>query len=114
VTRLRLRHFEKINDAAGCRQTAEIWERLNRTDADSLYMAACMRAVTAAVIGQAPSTDATRLAAADADRAMTWLRKAVAAGYRDVPHMLKDPDLAAVRRRADFADLLWDLVDAGK
>src|SRR5262249_7877417 len=25
---LRLRHFKKMNDAAGCRQTAEMWENL--------------------------------------------------------------------------------------
>src|SRR5262249_25148929 len=47
---LRLRHFEKAKDAAGCRRTAEMWEDLKRTDADSLYNAACMRAVTAAVL----------------------------------------------------------------
>ena len=50
VLDVRLRYFEKTQDVAGCRQTAEMWEHWMRTDADSLYHAACMRAVTAAVI----------------------------------------------------------------
>ncbi len=32
VMDLRPRHFEKTMDAAGCRATAEMWEKLNRTD----------------------------------------------------------------------------------
>ena len=49
MTILRLRHFEKARDAAGCRQTAQMWEKLKRTDTDSLYNSTRMRAVTAAV-----------------------------------------------------------------
>src|SRR5262249_38938961 len=58
VMDLRLRHFEKTGDAAGCRQTAEMWEQLKRTDADSLYRAARMRAVTAAVLRAADASPA--------------------------------------------------------
>jgi hypothetical protein len=110
VVDLRLRHFQKAKDAAGCRATAEMWERLNRTDADSLYTAACYRAVTAGVAGQAPGADAIRLA--DAVQAVAWLRKAVAAGYRDVPTILKDNDLDPLRGQADFAAFLADLAEA--
>ena len=39
------------------------------------------------------------------------LRQAVAKGYRDVAHLLDDADLAPLRRRADYAALLWDLAD---
>jgi tetratricopeptide (TPR) repeat protein len=111
VMDLRLRHFEKSKEASGCRATAEMWEKLNRADTASLYTAACMRAVTAAVGGQTPGADAARLANEDADRAMAWLRKALAAGYADIPHLLADADLAALCRRADYAELLWDLAD---
>jgi hypothetical protein len=70
----------------------------------ALYDAACVHALAAA------GADA---AAADgyAGRAVGLLRRAVAAGYADVPHLLADPDLAAVRGRADYADLLRDLAD---
>ena len=35
-----------------------MWEQLARTDAGSLYKAACYRAVTAAVLRKAPDADA--------------------------------------------------------
>jgi serine/threonine protein kinase/tetratricopeptide (TPR) repeat protein len=104
---LRLRHFERVGDAAGCRQTAEMWENLNRADADSLYNAACMRAVTAAVLRETDGSSA----GAEADRAMAWLRRALAAGYTDVANVKRDQDLDALRDRADFTKLVVELED---
>jgi tetratricopeptide (TPR) repeat protein len=108
---LRLRHFETARDAAGCRDTAAMWEQLARTDAGSLYKAACYRAVTAAVLGDSPDADAAadQFASEEADRAMAWLRKAVAAGYKDRGLMEKDKDLDALRSRADFRELVESL-----
>jgi tetratricopeptide (TPR) repeat protein len=105
VMDLRLRHFEKTRDAAGCRQTAELWESLKRTDADSLYTAARLRAVTAAVLRQADKSQADT----EADRAMAWLKQAIAAGYRHVADMKQDRDLDALRDRADFTKLVTTL-----
>jgi serine/threonine protein kinase/tetratricopeptide (TPR) repeat protein len=114
LTNVRLRYFEKTKDAAGCRATTEMWEKLERTDSDSLYKAAWMRAVTAAVIRVSDkSAAAVKDAAAEADRAMAWLKQAIAAGYADAEHMAKDEDLAALRDREDFKKLLADL-QAGK
>jgi tetratricopeptide (TPR) repeat protein len=79
---LRLRHFQRSKDGAECRATAEMWEKLKRTDADSLYTAARIRAATAAAIGQDPSiprADAARLANDQTERALAWLRQSVAA-----------------------------------
>jgi tetratricopeptide (TPR) repeat protein len=107
---LRLRHFVEAKDVAGCRATAEMWESLKRTDADSLYRAADMRAVTAGVLRATdPSDAAVKTAAAEAERAMAWLRQAVAAGYKDVARVKKDKDLDALRKREDFKKLLADL-----
>jgi hypothetical protein len=108
---LRLRHFGKVKDPAGCRQTAEMWEKLNRTDTPSLYTAACMRAVTAAVLNgsKTPGADATRLAKEEADRAMAWLKQAIAAGYKDVAHIKEDKDLDSLRERDDFEKLFVGL-----
>jgi eukaryotic-like serine/threonine-protein kinase len=107
---LRLRHFEKAKDAAGCRNTAEMWERLKRTDVGSLYDAACMRAVTAAVICASDKTQtAAQDAAAEAEQAMAWLRQAVAAGYKDDAHLKNDQDLGALRDREDFKTLIAEL-----
>src|SRR5262249_20608110 len=72
---LRLRLFEKARDAVGCGQPAEMWETLKRADADSLYNAACMRAVTAAVLRAADmSPEGGKQADAEADRAVAWLQ----------------------------------------
>jgi hypothetical protein len=115
VMDLRLRHFQKAQDVAGCRSTAELWEKLNRTDADSLYTAARLRAVTAAVIGAADtSAEAAQQAAAETDRAMEWLKGAVAAGYKDVANITKDNDVDALRGREDFRALLKDMEAGGQ
>ena len=109
---LRLRHFEKNKDAAGCRATAEMWERLNRTDANSLYNAACFRAVTAAAVKvdpNIPARDAARLAQEQADLAIAWLHKAVAAGFMSVEHVKKDTDVDSLRGREDFKELMAEV-----
>ena len=114
---LRLRACAKQKDASGCRQTAELWEKLDRKDAGSLYNAACYRAVTAGVLRADDRTPhAGEQADAEADIAMGWLAKAVAAGYDAPQHlanMARDRDLDALRDRADFRRLLGELFDRG-
>jgi tetratricopeptide (TPR) repeat protein len=107
---LRFRHFEKTKDATCCRQTAELWDKLNRTDHDSLYKAACFRAATASLLRAADkSPEAAREVDAESNRAMIRLRQAVAAGYKDAAHMKKDIDLDSVRGREDFKKLVANL-----
>ena len=99
---LRLRMARDRKDADGCRETAEQYEKLGRTDAVSFYNAACYRAVTAGLlVGDA--------AAPEADRAMAWLSSAVAAGYNNRAQVENDSDLDALRGRADFRKLLESL-----
>jgi hypothetical protein len=87
-----------------------MWEDLKRTDADSLYNAARMRAVTATVLRAAdPSPAGARQADAEAERAMAWLKQAVAAGYKNAAHVKEDKDLDALRDRADYAKLVAKL-----
>jgi tetratricopeptide (TPR) repeat protein len=108
----RLRISRNKKDAAGCLAAAAEYEAMKGTDAGALYDAACNRGVCAAVIPRDPKTpaaDAARLAKEQADLAMAWLRKAVAAGYRGAEHMKQDKDLDAVRERGDFKKLLAEL-----
>lgn len=109
---LRLRHFENNGDAVGCQTTAEMWESLNRTDADSLYTAATFRAAVAAVFQGDSSTDAQARADDQADRAMNWLRRAIAAGYGDPASIAGDETLASLRNREDFQELVEKLADS--
>jgi tetratricopeptide (TPR) repeat protein len=104
---MRLRYFQKGNDPTGCRTSAEMWERLKRTDAKSLYEAARYRAVTAKLIEMTDrSSEKRERAAAQADRAMAWLKKAVDAGYSDLARLKGDKDFDALRGRTDFRNLL--------
>ena len=108
----RLRHFRQEKDAAGCLAAAAEFDALQRTDAAAQYIAAVNRAICAAVIPQDPKTpagDVDRLAREQADLAMGWLGKAVAAGNMDAEYMKQDKDLDALRQREDFKKLLAGL-----
>src|SRR5262249_24107109 len=93
--------------AADCRLAAEAWEKLGGSDASSLYNAACFRAVIAAALRAADKSPAgAKQAEAEADRAVAWLERAVAAGFRGAANVAEDHDLDALRHRADFQELL--------
>jgi serine/threonine protein kinase len=98
---LRIRHFAKAADAAACQATAAMWEKMNKSDADSLFFAARLRAVAAKVAGQDVQT-----ATSEADRAMAWLEKAVAAGFSSSDSLRTHADLSSIRERTDFKALL--------
>jgi eukaryotic-like serine/threonine-protein kinase len=106
----RLRYFEKAKDAAGCRRTAEMWEELKRPDANSLYGAASLHAVTAAVIGATDKSEAGKSQAApEAERAMVLLKQAVAGGFQNSTLVGEDKDLDCLRARDDFKKFAADL-----
>jgi eukaryotic-like serine/threonine-protein kinase len=111
---LRLRLFQQKKDVAGCRQTAEMWEKLKRNDGDSLYVTCCFRAVVSAVLRASDKSAAgARQADSEADLAMQTLREAVAHGYQDAANIHKDDDLDSLRSRDDFKKLVAEL-DAKK
>jgi serine/threonine protein kinase len=88
-------------------------ERLNLTDPNHLYQAACYRALTAAAIRRKnASAEGAKRAEAEAERGVAWLQKAVAAGFTDVGLIRWDGDLDALRHRADFANLMAGLMDS--
>jgi serine/threonine protein kinase/tetratricopeptide (TPR) repeat protein len=97
------------------RQVAERWENSKRTDADSLYNAACFRAELAAALrGADKSSAAAKEADTEADRAMAWLAKAVAAGFTDFTHIKTDEDLKALHGREDYKKLVAELESKAK
>ena len=117
VLELRLRVFEKQKQGPDCSRTAEMWEQLNRIDADSLYQAACFRAVTAGVYrANGTISEAAKQADIESAKAAGWLRKAINAGYNtatQIAHIMKDHDLDALRDRDDVRQLLAELLDRG-
>lgn len=105
----RLRYFEQKGDANGCRATAELWEKLPCTDSGSYYNAARFRAVAAALYQSASKAEFVPLADDQAERAMAWLKKVVAAGYKDAKALKTEKDFNSLRSREDFQKLLSDL-----
>ena len=104
---VRLKLYVKTKNVAGCRQTVEALEKLNRTDADSLYTSACFHAVCGNVIRAAAKSAASSPGAdAESDRAMALLKQAVAAGYRDTVTLNTDKDMDSLRTRDDFKKLI--------
>ena len=72
------------------------------------YNIACVFAVSSAAAandGKLAPADRTRLKAQYADRAVDFLRQAVAEGYQNAPSIKGDPDLASLRSREDFQKL---------
>jgi hypothetical protein len=51
----------------------------------------------------------TNVGPEQADLAMVWLQKAIAAGFKDKTKLKEDKDLDALRNRDDFKKLLADL-----
>jgi hypothetical protein len=72
----------------------------------------CSPAAVAVIRATGKSADDEKQAAAEADQAMTWLKRAVAAGYKSAKNLKEDKDLAALRDREDFKTLLVDLETA--
>ncbi len=84
-------------------------QRLPQDGADNLFLLASVHALSAASIGE----EKTKLTAAEVaeqkkeeDLAMRALSKAVAAGYKKVEELRTNRDLAGLRGRADFQDLV--------
>jgi hypothetical protein len=95
--------------AAAQREGVAILERLPTLERTDQYNLACKYAQLAATATMPGSGLTPDQGQAWSERAMEWLRRAVAAGYRNVALMRTDPDLDSVRSRTDFQSLLMDL-----
>lgn len=110
VADLRLRHFEKLKDASGCRATAQMWERLGRTDSESYYQAARFRAVASAVFRADHASRAAKdESETEATQAMAWLENAVAKGFKDGARLGRDKDFGGLHDRSQFWKLLPEM-----
>jgi len=74
-----------------------------------LYEHAATHARLGAMAGVPGSNVTAALGAAELDRAIDVLRRAVANGYRNLPRFERDPDLDPLRKRPDFRLLMLEL-----
>jgi serine/threonine-protein kinase len=76
-----------------------------------LYNLACINSRLCVLAASELTGEAARARGdAYADKAIAALRRAVAAGYRQIKVIRKDPDLAPLRTRGDFQQILLDAV----
>jgi serine/threonine-protein kinase len=109
VGTLRAHEGPALEAADSFRRAIEILERLPTPTTGDFYNLARFRSLLAeAVAGPDPGVSADE-GRAEANRAMAALRRAVAAGYRDLKHMRVDTDLDPLRGREDFHLLMMDL-----
>jgi hypothetical protein len=86
----------------------ELHERLP-AEPIMLYNLACIHSRLGTLAASELTGEAARAQAdVHADRAIAALRRAVAAGYRQIKVIRKDPDLAPLRSRDDFQLILLD------
>ena len=117
---LSLGHVGAMHQALGHRDAARralersclLLENHPQPEPVDLYNLACYRAHLAvladvgAVGNLSPGQD---LRHQQAEAAMTALRRAIAAGYKNLPDIVRDPDLDPLRSRSDFQLLMMDL-----
>jgi tetratricopeptide (TPR) repeat protein len=101
-------------------EEAETVVREGSSDFDNACCVLCLASDAAAGDAKLSQPDRARLKAQYADRAMEFLRQAVAGGLRNVAWLRSDKDLTCLRSRADFQKLVQELelktkqVDNGK
>ncbi len=74
--------------------------------ADQLYDLAAVRAKLSTMATQSGPGSKVGDARAEADKSMASLNRALAAGFRNVDQICKDPDFDGLRSRDDFKKLL--------
>ncbi len=102
----------RLRDAvAEFRRAVAIMERLSSLQPDgyNLYNLACFRSLLSGMAAQPGSGLTPSEASGFGEQAVGALRRAIAAGFRDVGFMRRDTDLDALRPRPDFQILLLDL-----
>jgi tetratricopeptide (TPR) repeat protein len=98
-------------------RTAETCRDLGWDAPADAYYAACGLSLCVPIVAKHDKLDdKQRKKAAQfyGDAAMKLLRDAVSKGFKDVPHMKKDTDLAPLRQREDFQKLVAELEGKGK
>jgi hypothetical protein len=95
--------------AASLREGASIRDQNPPAQPVRRYDLACHHALLSDLAGRPGSGVSTAEGRAEADRAMHWLRDAVAAGFRNYSQMRTDADLDPLRPRPDFQLLMRDV-----
>ncbi len=94
--------------AADLRRALALWEKGKAADSEALFERSRALALLAGLAADAKSGVTAAEGASFADQAVAALRDALSAGWNR-PDELKEPDLDALRSRADFQKLLAEV-----
>ncbi len=98
----------ELKEYTAAAAAAEQLGELGLTPVDDYYAARTLGDCAIGVLKNPKVVEADRegVAKAHTDRALVWLTRAVARGWRDAEAMAKDPALAPLRQREEFKDIL--------
>ena len=94
------------------KRAAAIGEGIARKDSLAAYDLACTLALCGEMAAALPASDddgGPESAGRYAERAVAVLRQAIAAGWKDVDWMERDPELRSLRDRDDFREVIRSL-----
>jgi tetratricopeptide (TPR) repeat protein len=100
--------------AAANRRATALYEGIPDLANLGVFELACCHAMEAQLAGKDGSGIPAAAGPAEADKAMGVLRKAVAAGYRNLYDLRTDPGLDSLRQQDDFKKLLASLEEEAK
>jgi tetratricopeptide (TPR) repeat protein len=106
-----------LGDHAGASAQADQLVRQPYDPASDYYNVACIAADCVRLAqdeAKLPQPARDKFAKTYADKAMAYLRQAVAHGFDDAEHLSKDTDLHPLRGRDDFKELLRELGEGKK
>jgi hypothetical protein len=103
----KLRRFTEA--AASYREAIGIWENLAKPEPDNLYSLACSYGLLHGLARENESGITVKDADAAGEQAVAALRRAIAAGFRDLAGIRKETDLDSLRERPDFEKVLKEL-----
>jgi tetratricopeptide (TPR) repeat protein len=95
--------------ASAWRRAISLYDGLKSPDGEQTIFRACCHAGLSALAGRPDSGVSAAEGLAESDRAMTWLRRAVAAGQRNPDTYRTESALDPLRNRPDFRLLMMDL-----
>ena len=95
--------------SAALRQAVGLYDGLMSPDGEQAFYRACCHAGLARLAGRTGSGISAGEGQAESDRAMSWLRRAVALGFRNPYAYRRETALDPLRDRDDFRCLMMDL-----
>jgi serine/threonine-protein kinase len=111
--RLQRESDQAAESVASFRRASALLEKLPPAPADLYALARC-RAGSCPSEGLSKSTGKAADEPTEVDRALSALRSAVAAGFRDVDQVRRDPALQALRSRPEFKTVMGDLEEKSR